>query len=91
MVLLPETDLVMAVEVAQRLCKAITALNIDSCTEPVQVSASVGVTAYRPTSNASLSDLLRVADQALYQAKAAGRNRVMGLTMPEPGVDLPQV
>jgi diguanylate cyclase (GGDEF)-like protein len=50
--------------------------------EPVQigshsaaVSASIGITLY-PTDNSDPDLLLRHADQAMYQAKQAGRNRL---------------
>ncbi|MBE0473867.1 MAG: EAL domain-containing protein [Rhodoferax sp.] len=42
--------------------------------DQVFVSASVGVTVY-PTDTQEVEDLLKNADQALYVAKAAGRNR----------------
>jgi len=40
------------------------------------VTVSIGVAAWRPGLD-KVSDLLRVADQALYRAKQAGRNRVV--------------
>jgi diguanylate cyclase (GGDEF)-like protein/PAS domain S-box-containing protein len=43
-------------------------------TEEVFVSASIGVTLY-PVDGQEIEDLLKNADQALYVAKAAGRNR----------------
>ena len=41
----------------------------------LQVSASVGVTFYPQTAGAEADQLLRQADQAMYQAKLAGKNR----------------
>jgi predicted signal transduction protein with EAL and GGDEF domain len=43
-------------------------------TEQVFVSASIGITMY-PTDATEIEDLLKNADQALYVAKGAGRNR----------------
>jgi diguanylate cyclase (GGDEF)-like protein/PAS domain S-box-containing protein len=40
----------------------------------LEISASLGVTLY-PTDNADLGTLLRHADQAMYQAKSAGKNQ----------------
>ena len=42
--------------------------------DPIQLSASMGVTIY-PLDNADVDTLLRHADQAMYQAKQGGRNR----------------
>jgi diguanylate cyclase (GGDEF)-like protein/PAS domain S-box-containing protein len=44
------------------------------CGEPVSISASIGVTLY-PLDGADPDVLLRHADQAMYAAKQAGRNR----------------
>lgn len=41
---------------------------------PAQVSASLGISYFRPEVGAG-DQLLREADQALYQAKRTGRNR----------------
>ncbi|CAN5904523.1 hypothetical protein BH11PSE12_BH11PSE12_23920 [soil metagenome] len=41
----------------------------------LQVSASLGVTFYPQTDNVDADQLLRQADQAMYQAKLAGKNR----------------
>lgn len=41
----------------------------------LQVSASLGVTFYRPAENLAAEQLLRQADQAMYQAKLTGKNR----------------
>jgi diguanylate cyclase (GGDEF)-like protein len=41
----------------------------------LQVSASLGVTFYPQANDVGADQLLRQADQAMYQAKVAGRNR----------------
>jgi len=43
--------------------------------DTLQVSASVGVTFYPQTEDVDADQLLRQADQAMYQAKLAGKNR----------------
>ncbi|MHB9131081.1 MAG: GGDEF domain-containing protein [Armatimonadota bacterium] len=75
-VLLPETTLAQAEILAERLRQAIEALHIPLRGETVlNMTISCGVAAY-PTTADTMEDLLRSADQAMYQAKQVGRNRV---------------
>ncbi len=67
-VVLPETSADGARRVAEKLRQMIEALS-----DPVP-TISVGVTFWEPRSSAV--DMLRRADEALYEAKRAGRNRV---------------
>jgi diguanylate cyclase (GGDEF)-like protein len=68
-VVLPETDLAGAQRFAERLRRAIEAQTVGD----MQTSASCGVATMLPEDN--VEELLRAADQALYQAKTNGRNR----------------
>lgn len=69
--LLPEIDAEGAVVAAERLRRSL----VDSVLEDGQlVTATFGIAAY-PSDGATPSDLMRAADQALYAAKQAGRNR----------------
>jgi diguanylate cyclase (GGDEF)-like protein len=43
---------------------------------PLKVTVSVGVSSF-PDDGQTTTDLLKAADQALYAAKAGGRNRVV--------------
>jgi len=76
-VLSPETLGSDALVVAQRIRSAAEglALPLDSG-EPVRVTLSAGVATY-PISACDEASLLRAADQALYAAKRAGKNRVV--------------
>ncbi|WP_448192795.1 sensor domain-containing diguanylate cyclase [Azospirillum sp. sgz301742] len=74
-VLLPETDTQCACEVAERLRCAIAAIDLPSPTGPIRLTASIGVAAMHPA-DASVEKPLSRADEALYRAKAEGRNRV---------------
>jgi diguanylate cyclase (GGDEF)-like protein len=70
-VVCPETGLSVAVALAERLRQAIA----DTVFPPVgDMSASFGVTAYRPEDE--VHSLVKRADLALYKAKQGGRNRV---------------
>ncbi|MBI4401018.1 MAG: diguanylate cyclase [Nitrospirae bacterium] len=77
-VVLPRTDTGAAVVVAERLRVAIADLSFGKLAPaaPDHVTISVGVATY-PTHASTVSDLIRSADQALYQAKTSGRNRVI--------------
>lgn len=69
--LLPETDLETATSVAERLRAAVAAAPL-----PVRVTVSIGVSVL-PDLAASADQLIDSADQALYAAKRAGRDRVV--------------
>ncbi|HTJ42770.1 MAG TPA: GGDEF domain-containing protein, partial [Kofleriaceae bacterium] len=76
-ILLPETDLAGGREVAERSGRRLaeTTILVDN-SEPVHVTASMGVAATGGDRAMSLDDLLRRADAALYVAKRGGRDRV---------------
>jgi diguanylate cyclase len=79
-VLLPNTDLAGAGQLAEAILGAIRALAIEHSEHPLGiVTASAGVTVCIPVSDhASPDSLLRAADALLYQAKHNGRNRWCG-------------
>ncbi|RMH58083.1 MAG: diguanylate cyclase [Deinococcus-Thermus bacterium] len=72
LVLAPETELGPAQGLAQRLLEAVRQAPLAG----VPVSLSIGVAAYRPGD--TVAALLSRVDEAMYRAKAAGRNRVLG-------------
>jgi diguanylate cyclase (GGDEF)-like protein len=77
-VLLPDTSSHAAAQVGERLRAAVAALVVDHEGVSVRFTCSVGVTTTVPKREGSLpSEALQAADQALYRAKAAGRNRVV--------------
>lgn len=73
-VLLPETGCVEAQSFGERIRTALSATEIEYGACRARVTASAGVTASR--SEDGPDDILRRADAALYEAKAAGRDRV---------------
>lgn len=73
--LLPNTNLVGAKQVAERLHQRIERLSIPLNGEQVRLTTSMGVATLN-THCSSLESLLQHADEALYKAKAAGRNQV---------------
>jgi diguanylate cyclase (GGDEF)-like protein len=73
--LLPDTTRQDALLLAERLRAAFEATTHTLTDGPLSATASVGV-AISDDASSDLAALLDVADQALYRAKAMGRNRV---------------
>jgi diguanylate cyclase (GGDEF)-like protein/PAS domain S-box-containing protein len=73
-VLLPDTALDAAYQVAERLRQAIVQSPIQAEGNQVKITTSLGV-AHMDEACHQIDDLIRYADQALYQAKSAGRNQ----------------
>jgi diguanylate cyclase (GGDEF)-like protein len=71
-VILPETSLAGATEVAERIRERIAAGRFPGIGS---VTASIGISSF-PVNALTKEDLIRVADQALYIAKNGGRDRV---------------
>ncbi len=75
LVLLPGIDAEGALHIAERLRSAIAATPVEFDGQAIPIAASLGVAAWDGRSG--IDDLIRRADEALYRAKAAGRNRVV--------------
>lgn len=82
--ILPDTDEVGAYRVAEGFCRALAEARLPHETsERGYVTASVGVATYMPDNlHRDALELVRTADQALYGAKTAGRDRVFGARIP---------
>ena len=75
-IILPNTDLKKALEMAEEMQNKIESINIPHMKSNVahHVTVSVGVGVILPDKNTTMSTLIDAADKALYQAKNAGRN-----------------
>lgn len=73
-IVLPGTGLEGAAQVAEGLRHRVESLEITHA-DGTRVTISVGYATMIPTRHASPTDLIKAADQALYQAKQEGRNR----------------
>jgi diguanylate cyclase (GGDEF)-like protein len=71
-VILPETSLAGAIQVADRIREKTAQVEFSGIGS---VTASIGLSNY-PMNALTKEDLIRVADQALYIAKKGGRDRV---------------
>ena len=78
-ILMPNTDSKGALQVAQSIQSAIIHSDIVLDQEGLQrsITASIGVAVAIPSEAGTAGGLLNAADQALYDAKAKGRNRVV--------------
>jgi len=77
-VLLPDTDLDGALDVARRIEAAIRALGLSHARSRFgRITLSIGVAQQVPEPNHRPQEMLQRADRALYAAKQAGRNRIM--------------
>jgi diguanylate cyclase (GGDEF)-like protein/PAS domain S-box-containing protein len=75
-VLLLETSAQGAHEVAERMRRTIEGTAVPTDRGPVRMTVSVGVAEFGPDA-ADLETMIRLADEAMYAAKNAGRNRVV--------------
>jgi diguanylate cyclase (GGDEF)-like protein len=76
MILMSDTDAPTAGHIAERIRRAVTDTPVPTRDGTLPMSVSVGYTVRLPKDDAPVDTLLERADQALLQAKSAGRNRV---------------
>jgi two-component system cell cycle response regulator len=75
-VVLPETSTEGAVTFAERIRERIEGRMFESTDHSLLLTTSIGVATFPSARVASMEDLVARADEALYRAKAEGRNRV---------------
>lgn len=76
-VLLPQTDLAGATLVAERYRREVEKHTFKTDRAEFHVTLSIGVGAIPELGAVNVTDLIRRSDDALYQAKQAGKNRVV--------------
>ncbi len=86
-IVLPETDHASACVLAEWLRQTVAeqAIVINSTSPPLTCTVSIGIATWPHNQGSSFEQLLSHADQALYQAKQAGRNQVQGFQSMLPG------
>jgi diguanylate cyclase (GGDEF)-like protein len=75
-ILLPETDLSAATGIGTRLRETIESRSIQAGSGRIMVTVSLGIASMSPCNQGDIYELIKRADQALYEAKLAGRNQV---------------
>jgi len=73
-IILPGSNLAQAVNVAERLRKAVEEMTIDCNGNPIKVTISIGVATMKDGLNEE--KLISLVDKALYLAKKSGKNRI---------------
>jgi diguanylate cyclase (GGDEF)-like protein/PAS domain S-box-containing protein len=76
--ILSETGAGRALEAAERLRTTLEASPVDSEHGPIKYTGSIGAASLQP-GDSSLEQVMKRADQAMYRAKVAGRNRSASL------------
>ncbi len=77
-ILLPDCDTEMAKQTAERLKEAVCATPVQEQEKQFEIHVTIGITTTTKNNlpRDTITTLLRLADEALYEAKAAGRNRI---------------
>ncbi|MBR7996410.1 GGDEF domain-containing protein [Burkholderia cenocepacia] len=79
-VLLPDTSQTGAAQIAERIRAAIDELALEHAgSEYGRVTASIGLASWTPDQEGQPDAVIKAADEALYYAKATGRNKVAAL------------
>src|SRR6266508_1151759 len=78
-ILLPETPPDQALEIAERIRRAVAerTFDVETSSDPIRATVSIGVAGY-PKDGTDSNELIHQADLAVYRAKLQGRNRVLG-------------
>ena len=75
-IILPETPLEGAVVATERIRRKITEKKIVYKDQNFSITISFGIVCFTPDQDISKNDLINSADNALYEAKRKGRNRL---------------
>lgn len=76
-VILPNTRIEQAREVAEQLCNALRCDPMNFEGQSISVTASIGVSEVQESQVDDANELIKLADGALYEAKSQGRDRVV--------------
>ena len=77
-ILLPDTGTQQALDIAERIRRAVAEqrFEVETSSEPIRATISIGVAVY-PDDGADPNEIIHQADLAVYRAKLQGRNRVL--------------
>ncbi len=80
---LPDTDMKQTIDIAEWLRRKVEKKPLPI---PENITISLGVTCFIPGTE-QIDSVLKIADDALYQAKHEGRNRVVAKVVPDSLID----
>ena len=81
-IILFNTDISLAKEISQRICYGLSQIKLSAGQNKIVLTASFGVAELIYNHVDNTSELLKLADDALYQAKALGKNQVVTVVSP---------
>tara|TARA_R110000751_G_scaffold307903_1_gene434539 strand:+ start:1068 stop:2897 length:1830 start_codon:yes stop_codon:yes gene_type:complete len=76
-IVLTNTDIKSAEEISQRLCDGMSQIRLKSEQDSIVMTASFGLAELTFNRTSNTAELLKFADDALYQAKARGKNQLV--------------
>jgi diguanylate cyclase (GGDEF)-like protein len=76
-IILPGTNATAAESIGERIRKEVAQHVFSGNKNPISLTLSLGISTYPNSEVKDKEDLIRLADQALYEAKGKGRNRVV--------------
>jgi len=74
-IILPDSDLALSTEFAKKLVRKIAEIEFFWEEKQIKVTCSIGVASIVPNQNTDSQLFIKAADNAMYQAKAKGRNQ----------------
>ena len=74
LVIFPDSSLKEAPLIKKRLNKDLTKLN-QTLKKPYKIGLSVGLSCYDPANPQSMDELIRIADQRMYEDKGSRKNK----------------
>ena len=80
-IVLTNTDIKGAEEISQRICDGLSQIKLSAEQSAIVLTASFGVAELTYNQASNTTQLLKFADDALYQAKARGKNQVVTAKM----------
>lgn len=81
-IILPDTPLTACIPVAERIRKSVEEIPLDVSGQLLRMTVSLGITTYTEQQKITVAELVKQADEYLYQAKASGRNCVCHPNLP---------